>query len=52
MHNAKGLEFEEVFIVGLEEGLYRTARASPKGWRGWKRNAVCFTWRSPARWNA
>jgi DNA helicase-2/ATP-dependent DNA helicase PcrA len=35
VHSAKGLEFDAVFITGLEEGLFphENALSDPTGWR-------------------
>jgi DNA helicase-2/ATP-dependent DNA helicase PcrA len=43
VHSAKGLEFRNVFVVGMEEICF------PEAWREilpvpWKKNAVCFMW--------
>lgn len=46
VHSAKGLEFEYVYIAGLEENLFPSLMSlgSPEGW---KRSDGSFTWHSP-----
>jgi DNA helicase II / ATP-dependent DNA helicase PcrA len=39
VHSAKGLEFQTVFITGLEEGLFPHENAATKP-MAWKRNAA------------
>ena len=45
VHAAKGLEFKNVFIVGLEEGLFRTADSATETKKGMRKKEGCFMWR-------
>ena len=48
LHNAKGLEYPTVFIVGCEDGVFPHSRAARRG-RRWRRSAGSSTSASRAR---
>ena len=43
MHSAKGLEFPNVYVVGMEDGLFPGNRAMASR-RRWRRSAACAMW--------
>ena len=49
VHSAKGLEFDAVFITGLEEGLFPHEQSADRRATGWRRSAASPTSRSRAR---
>jgi hypothetical protein len=50
IHAAKGLEFDNVFCVGWEEGVFPSQRAIDEGGLArWRKNAASPMSRSPAR---
>ncbi len=48
IHQAKGLEFDVVFVIMLCDGLFPSARSMEND-EGGRRNAGCFTWPSRGR---
>jgi DNA helicase-2/ATP-dependent DNA helicase PcrA len=53
IHAAKGLEFDQVFLPGWEEGVFPSQRALDEGASpAWRKNAAWPMWRSPARGGA
>ena len=48
LHSAKGLEYDAVFMSGMEEGIFPSARAMQED-TAWRRSAGFAMWALPAR---
>lgn len=46
VHSAKGLEFQNVFLVGMEQGVFPGNRSLDSG-KIWKRNVAWRMWHLP-----